>query len=146
MSGRLGSTAPARKAKRSQRSMGKPAASMAAPVSRAGGSRRRSPATVRCGRRDAAQHEAGDRGIHLAVLQRHGVGGALAHAHWDRRAGRGLLGDAIGLVAGLTAASGLWVLRDMPAAPGGAGPRPHALRRPAAAGAGHHVDAGGGGS
>jgi hypothetical protein len=28
-------------------------------------------------------------------------------------------GGAIGLVAGLTAASGLWVLRDMPRGPGG---------------------------
>jgi MFS family permease len=44
-------------------------------------------------------------------------------------------GGAIGLVAGLTAASGLWVLRDMPAAPRSAGPRPQALRRAAAAGA-----------
>jgi MFS family permease len=32
-------------------------------------------------------------------------------------------GGAIGLVAGLTAASGLWVLRDMPAVPGPRGPK-----------------------
>jgi len=44
-------------------------------------------------------------------------------------------GGAIALVAGLTAASGLWVLRDMPAAPGSAGPRARALRQPAAPGA-----------
>jgi MFS family permease len=70
------------------------------------------------------------------------LGGLIAGATADALG----YGGAIGFVAGLTAASGLWVLRDMPAAPGGAGPRPHALRRPAAAGAGHHVDAGGGGS
>jgi MFS family permease len=59
------------------------------------------------------------------------VGGLIAGATADALG----YGGAIGLVAGLTAASGLWVLRDMPAAPGSAGPRPHALRRAAAAGA-----------
>jgi MFS family permease len=56
------------------------------------------------------------------------LGGLIAGATADALG----YGGAIGLVAGLTAASGLWVLRDMPAAPG-LGHRPHALRQPAAA-------------
>jgi MFS family permease len=43
-------------------------------------------------------------------------------------------GGAIGLVAGLTAASGLWVLRDMPPTARSAEQRSHALSQPAAAG------------
>jgi MFS family permease len=42
-------------------------------------------------------------------------------------------GGAIGLVAALTAASGLWVLRDMPPAAGRAERRPQRLTQPAAA-------------
>jgi MFS family permease len=42
-------------------------------------------------------------------------------------------GGAIGLVAGLTAMSGLWVLHDMPPATGSPGWQAHALTRPAAA-------------
>jgi MFS family permease len=58
------------------------------------------------------------------------LGGLIAGATADALG----YGGAIGLVAGLTAASGLWVLRDMPAAPG-LGHRPQALRQPAAAAA-----------
>ena len=42
---------------------------------------------------DAAQHEAGDRRVHIAVGEWQGVGGAVAHGHGDGRAGRGVLGD-----------------------------------------------------
>jgi MFS family permease len=57
------------------------------------------------------------------------VGGLLAGATAD---GLGY-GGAIGLVAGLTAASGLWVLRDMPAALDSASAQPRALLHPPAA-------------
>jgi hypothetical protein len=57
------------------------------------------------------------------------VGGLLAGATAD---GLGY-GGAIGVVAGLTAASGLWVLRDMPAALDSAGAQPRALMHPPAA-------------
>jgi MFS family permease len=54
------------------------------------------------------------------------VGGLLAGATAD---GLGY-GGAIGVVAGLTAASGLWVLRDMPAARDSAGAQPRARLHP----------------
>jgi MFS family permease len=57
------------------------------------------------------------------------VGGLLAGATAD---GLGY-GGAIGVVAGLTAASGIWVLRDMPAARDGAGAQPRARLHPPAA-------------
>jgi MFS family permease len=57
------------------------------------------------------------------------VGGLLAGAAAD---GLGY-GGAIGVVAGLTAASGLWVLRDMPAARDSSGAQPRALLHPPAA-------------
>jgi MFS family permease len=57
------------------------------------------------------------------------VGGLLAGATADALG----YGGAIGLVAGLTAASGLWVLRDMPAALDSAGAHPRAVAHPPAA-------------
>jgi MFS family permease len=57
------------------------------------------------------------------------VGGLLVGATAD---GLGY-GGAIGVVAGLTAASGLWVLRDMPAALDSAGAEPRAPLHPPAA-------------
>jgi MFS family permease len=58
------------------------------------------------------------------------VGGLLAGATADALG----YGGAIGLVAGLTAASGLWVLRDMPPAADRHAARPRALQQPTAAG------------
>ena len=56
------------------------------------------------------------------------LGGLIAGAAADALG----YGGAIGLVAGLTAASGLWVLRDMPPAPGRGGRRPQRLTEPVA--------------
>jgi MFS family permease len=56
------------------------------------------------------------------------VGGLIAGATADALG----YGGAIALVAGLTAASGLWVLRDMPPAPARAATRPDALSQPTA--------------